>query len=83
VILGPITAADAAIAGQDDGDGDGGPGSGFGAGFIGIIDTGQLASESLIEDPVASGGDSTLWTDGEDDDDEEDVSTPVVEGNEP
>ncbi|HEX8442322.1 MAG TPA: hypothetical protein VF631_01610 [Allosphingosinicella sp.] len=68
VILGPITGATSAAAAQDDGDGDGGPGSGFGAGFIGIVDTGQIANESLIEDPVASGGDSTLWTDGEDDD---------------
>jgi hypothetical protein len=68
-----------AAASQDDGDGDGGTGSGFGAGFIGIVDTGQIASESLIEDPVASGGDSTLWTDGEDDDDdEEDEGQPVV-----
>ncbi|HEX8400100.1 MAG TPA: DVUA0089 family protein, partial [Allosphingosinicella sp.] len=70
VILGPITAAASAAASQDDGDGDGGPGGSFGSGFIGIVDAGQLANESLIEDPVASGGDSTLWTDGEDDDDD-------------
>ncbi len=72
VIIGPIAAATSAAAAQDDGDGDGSSGeSGFGSGFTGIINTGQIASEALIEEPVASGGDSTLWTDGEDDEDEE------------
>jgi hypothetical protein len=65
VIVGPITGAANAAGSQDDGDGDGGPGSGFGAGFVGLVNTGQIASEALIEEPIASGGDSTLWTDGE------------------
>jgi hypothetical protein len=76
-VIGPITAATSAAAAQDDGDGDGGSGeSGFGAGFIGIVDTGQIASEALIEEPVASGGDSTLWTDGDDEEDAEDEEAP-------
>jgi hypothetical protein len=81
VIVGPIAAASSAAAAQDDGDGDGssGPGGGFGPGFIGIIDTGQIASETLIEEPVASGGDSTLWTDGEDEEDEDEDENPGAE----
>lgn len=52
-------------------DGDGGA-DGFGSGFTGLVDTNALASEALIEEPVASGGDSSLWTDGEDDGEQED-----------
>jgi hypothetical protein len=40
---------------------------GFGSGFTGLVNTNALVSEALIEEPVASGGDSSLWTDGEDD----------------
>lgn len=36
-----------------------------------------FAAEPLIEEPVASGGDSSLWTDGgEDEDDEDEAATP-------
>ena len=75
VILGPIegpssTPGGSESSGGGDGDGDGGPG-GFGAGFVGLINTGSLSTDPLIEEPVASGGDSSLWT-GDDEDDEED-----------
>ncbi len=68
VVLGPIEAAQESVSD----DGEGGANGGFGAGFVGLIDTGALGSDALIEEPVASGGDSTLWTDGEDDDDDDD-----------
>ena len=72
-------------AGQDDGDGDGSPGGTFGSGFVGIVDASALASAALIEEAVASGGDSTLWTDGEDEacDRENRIDCDVPEGNEP
>jgi hypothetical protein len=44
-----------------------------------LIDPGALVGEPLIEEPVASGGDSSFWTDGddeEDDEDEEDEDAP-------
>ncbi len=68
MVLGPVEAANESVAD----DGEGGANGGFGAGFIGLVDTSGLASDALIEEPVASGGDSTLWTDGEDDDDDDD-----------
>lgn len=64
VVLGAIE--EATSGGQEadsDSDGDNG---GFGSGFVGLVDTNALVSEPLIEEPVASGGDSSLWTDGED-----------------
>ena len=75
VVIGPIQGAinSAAAAANDDGDGDGSPGGSFGSGFTGIVNTGQIASEALIEEPVASGGDSTLWTNGEEEEDEEEA----------
>jgi hypothetical protein len=78
VVVGPLQPPSQSAA-EDDGDGDGGPGSGFGSGFVGIIDTGQVSNGELIDEAVASGGDSTLWTDGEDE--EEEPSTQ--EGKEP
>jgi hypothetical protein len=36
-----------------------------------LVDLGALLAEPLIEEPVASGGDSSLWTDAEDDEDED------------
>ena len=69
VVLGPVeTVLDSPAseaAADESGDG-GGPG-GFGAGFTGLIDTSSFSTEALIEEPVASGSDSTLWTDGDDD----------------
>ena len=66
-MLGPIEAEPTGAEGEETGEGDSGPG-GFGSGFVGLIDTQALAGEALIEEPVASGGDSTLWTDCEDED---------------
>lgn len=54
-----------------DADSDSEDNGGFGSGFTGLVDTNALASEALIEEPVASGGDSSLWTDGEDDGEED------------
>lgn len=90
-MIGPIAGTTQSAAAQDDGDGDGGPGGTFGSGFVGIIDTGQIGNEALIEEPVASGGESTLWTDGEGEDEDEDEDenaaqddqVPVEQGNEP
>jgi hypothetical protein len=76
VVLGPIegpqsTPGSDSVAGDSEGDGDGGPG-GFGAGFVGLINTSSLSAEALIEEPVASGGDSTMWTEDDEDDEDED-----------
>ncbi|MGZ8346659.1 MAG: DVUA0089 family protein, partial [Allosphingosinicella sp.] len=43
----------------DDGEEDGGPT--FGTNFVGIVDTGNLSAEQLIDQAVLSGGDSTAW----------------------
>ncbi len=62
-----LGAVQEAESGGEDADSDGDNG-GFGSGFVGLVDTNALVSEALIEEPVASGGDSSLWTDGEDQD---------------
>lgn len=71
VVLGPIEGPAGSPGGGSEtsggGDGDDGPG-GFGAGFVGLVNTSSLSADALIEEPVASGGDSTMWTE----DDEED-----------
>jgi hypothetical protein len=75
VVLGPIegpAGTPGTSEGESASDGDGGPGGGFGAGFVGLVDTSALGSDPLIEEPVASGGDSSLWADDGDDDDEDD-----------
>jgi hypothetical protein len=65
-VVGPVEQAAAAEEGPlgDDGGTDS---DGFGSAFTGLVNTGAISSEVLIEEPVASGGDSTMWTDGEDD----------------
>lgn len=73
VVLGPVETtqqqAETSIP-TDDGDGDGGPG-GFGSGFVGLVNTSAPGAEGLIEDPAASGGDSSLWPDGGSQDEDE------------
>ncbi len=96
VVIGPLDTILSSSATMDDGDGDGGPGSAFGAGFINLIDTTPVSNEALIEDAVASGGDSTQWIDGDgdatddagDDRDDEEARPPPSgsgpsEGDEP
>ena len=41
-----------------------------------LIDAGSLNAAPLIEEPVASGGDSSLWTGDEDEEDRDDDSRP-------
>ena len=65
VVLGAVQQAEAA-ADQADSDSDNDNG-GFGSGFVGLVNTNALSAEPLIDEAVASGGDSTLWTDGDDD----------------
>ena len=63
-VVGPLSAT-----GEDETDG-GSDNGGFGSGFGGLVDTSAFAAEPLIEEPVASGGDSSLWLDGEEEEDE-------------
>ncbi|HEX8667583.1 MAG TPA: hypothetical protein VF727_04330 [Allosphingosinicella sp.] len=64
-VLGPVEAVDS----DDD------PESGGGGVSVsmsnGLIDTGDVTVEALIEEPVTSGGDSSLWVDDDDDDDDD------------
>ena len=73
-MLGPVESA--TDSSEDSGDSDNG---GFGSGFGGLVDTSSFVTEPLIEEPVASGGDSSLWTDGEDGDEECPVGDPTCE----
>jgi hypothetical protein len=58
----------------------------FGAAFPGLIDAADLTLESMIDQPVASGGDSAQWRGGEDDkdeDEEDDDAEANGDGQEP
>ena len=66
VVLGPVESVSESPAAEASEDDSGGPG-GFGSGFVGLVDTSSFTSEALIEEPVASGSDSSLWTDGPED----------------
>jgi hypothetical protein len=64
----PSGGSESSGTGEDEGQN--GP-SGFGSSFRGLINTSSFAAEALIEEPVASGGDSSQWTDGEEGKDDE------------
>lgn len=68
VILGPVEGSDSSEEGE------GGANGGFGAGFSGLIDTTGLAADALIEEPVASGSDTSNLTDCEEPDDGDDTN---------
>ncbi len=67
VVLGAVDEAAAAAEESESESDDNGS---FGSGFAGLVDTNTLVTEPLIEEPVASGGDSSLWTNGEADGEE-------------
>jgi hypothetical protein len=43
----------------------------------GLVDTGSLTAEPLIEEPVAGGGDSSLWSEPDEDDEDEEGEGPA------
>lgn len=57
----------------------------FGADFPGLIEAPLLSEDALLEDPVTSGGDSSLYAQDDPEDDEDDaapVDDPSGEGEE-
>ena len=80
--IGPETvlgAVERAASGETEAEDEGG----FGATFSEFLDTRTVAREALIEDAVASGGDSTLWTDGEEDDERCPPGDPTCKDEQP
>lgn len=74
VVLGPVQAAVAESPAEAAAEEESSTAS-FGVTFTGLVDTSDITLEALIDEPVASGGDSSLWVgdgDGADDDDDGD-----------
>lgn len=66
VIDAPISATDPIVATEEEAD------SQFGSDFPGLVSTPLLTDETVLTDPVASGGDSSLYGAAAEDDDDED-----------